>query len=62
MFNRFSEDEMAELRAVNDQLAESQHKLRILKANIVMKTRMLGEIKSQCGQIDKDLEDIRQSR
>lgn len=57
-----SEDEMAELTAVNDQLAESQNKLKILKANIVMKTRMLGEIKSQCSQIEKDLEDIHQSR
>lgn len=53
---------MAQVDALNDQLTQSQNQLKILKANIVMKTRLLDDVKNQCGQIENDLEDIRQSR
>lgn len=58
----FAEDDMAEITAMNEQLTQSQNQFKVLKANVVMKTRLLEEIKIQCSQIEKDLEDIRQSR
>lgn len=58
----FAEDLQADWTALNDQLARSRNALKNLKANMALKSRAIHDIKMQCDEIEKELEDINRSR